>query len=91
MANRAASLNSANLSANLKKGGTFQNFSEEPDFRVPRSHFGQVALGREAEAIDRVGPAVGPLAELVGGLGEGHVGGNSAVDDGLWREKTGLK
>lgn len=55
----------------------------------PRSHFGQVALGREAEAVDRVGPAVGPLAELVGRLGEGHVGSDGAVDDGLeGRDRT---
>lgn len=56
---------------------------------APRSHFGQVALGREAEAVDRVGPAVGPLAELVGRLGEGHVGSDGAVDDGLeGRDRT---
>lgn len=48
-----------------------------------------MALGREAEAVDRVGPAVGPLAELVGRLGERHVGGDGAVDNGLWTEKTG--
>lgn len=42
-----------------------------------------MALGREAEAVDGVGPAVGPLAELVRRLGERHVGGDGAVDDGL--------
>lgn len=47
-----------------------------------------MALGREAEAVDRVGPAVGPLAKLVGRLGERHVGGDGAVDDGLREDKT---
>lgn len=51
-------------------------------------HFGQVALGREAEAVDGVGPAVGPLAELVRRLGERHVGGDGAVDDGLQGHTT---
>lgn len=53
-----------------------------------RSHFGQVALRREAEAVDSVRPAVGPLAELVRRLGERHVGGDGAVDDGLCRANT---
>ena len=44
-----------------------------------------MALGREAEAVDGVGPAVGPLAKLLRCLGERHVGGDGAVDDGLWR------
>lgn len=48
-------------------------------------HLHQVALRREAEAVDGVGPAVGPLAELLGRLGERHVGGDGAVDDGLSR------
>lgn len=47
-----------------------------------------MALGREAEAIDSVRPAVGPLAELVRCLGERHVGGDGAVDDGLCRANT---
>lgn len=49
-----------------------------------------MALGGEAETVDGVGPAVGPLAELVRRLGEGHVGGDGAVDDGL-RRRTACK
>lgn len=52
---------------------------------------GQVALRAEAQAVDGVGPAVGPLAELLGRLGEGHVGGDGAVDDGLRSQtRTGM-
>lgn len=51
------------------------------------SHFAQVALGREAQAVDGVGSAVRPLAEFLRGLSEGHVGGDGAVDDGLRRGK----
>lgn len=47
------------------------------------SDFAEMSLGGEAEAVDGVGPTVGPLPELVRGLGEGHVGGDGAVDDGL--------
>lgn len=47
-----------------------------------------MALGREAEAVDSVRPAVGPLAEFVRRLGERHVGGDGAVDDGLCRANT---
>ncbi len=54
---------------------------------VRPSHLGQVALGREAEAVDGVRPAVGPLAKLLRRLGERHVGGDGAVDNGLWRTK----
>lgn len=43
----------------------------------------QLLLCGEAQAIDGVGPAVCPLAKLLGGFGEGHVGGDGAVDDGL--------
>lgn len=43
----------------------------------------QLLLRGEAQAIDGVGPAVCPLAKLLGGFGEGHVGGDGAVDDGL--------
>ena len=43
----------------------------------------QLLLCREAQTIDCVCPAVGPLAKLVGGLREGHVGSDGAVDDGL--------
>lgn len=43
----------------------------------------QLLLRREAEAVDGVGPAVGPLAKLLRGPGEGHAGGHRAVDDGL--------
>lgn len=53
-----------------------------------RPHFGQVALGGEAEAVDGVGPAVGPLAKLVRCLGERHVGGDGTVDDGLQGHTT---
>ena len=37
----------------------------------------------EAETVDRVGSTVRPLTELLRGLGEGHVGCDGAVDDGL--------
>lgn len=49
----------------------------------------QLLLSGEAQAVHGVGPAVGPLAKLLGGFGEGHVGGDGAVDDGLapWRIK----
>jgi hypothetical protein len=40
-------------------------------------------LGGKAQAIHGVGAAVSPLAKLLGGFGEGHVGGDGAVDDGL--------
>lgn len=43
----------------------------------------QLLLCGEAQAVDRVCPAVCPLAKLLGGFGEGHVGGDGAVDDGL--------
>ena len=43
----------------------------------------QLALGAEAEAVDRVGSDVAPLAELLAGLGEGHVRRDGRVDDGL--------
>ena len=47
----------------------------------------QLLLSGEAQAVDGVGSAVCPLAKLLGGFGEGHVGGDGAVDDGLttWR------
>lgn len=51
-------------------------------------HFGQVALGGEAQAVDSVGPAVSPLAKLVRRLGKRHVGGDGAVDDGLHGHTT---
>ena len=54
---------------------------------VLRSHLDQVALGRESEAVHSVRPAVGPLAELLRRLGERHVGGDGAVDDGLRRRR----
>lgn len=43
----------------------------------------QLLLCGKAQAIDGVGPAVCPLAKLLGGFGEGHVRGDGAVDDGL--------
>ena len=43
----------------------------------------QLLLRGEAQAVHRVGPAVGPLAELLGRLGERHAGCDAAVDDGL--------
>lgn len=51
------------------------------------THLDQVALRREAKAVDGVGSAVGPLAKLLWCLGERHVGGDGAVDNGLWRTK----
>lgn len=45
----------------------------------------QLLLSGEAQAVDRVGPAVRPLPELLRRFGEGHVGGDGAVDDGLTR------
>lgn len=46
-----------------------------------------MTLRREAQAVDSVRPAVGPLAKLVRCLGERHVGGDGAVDNGLWRTR----
>lgn len=43
-----------------------------------------MAFTGEAQAVHGVGPAVGPLPELLRRLCEGHVGGDGAVDDGLW-------
>lgn len=43
----------------------------------------QLLFCGKAEAIDSVGPAVCPLAKLLGGFGEGHVRGDGAVDNGL--------
>lgn len=45
-------------------------------------------LRSKAQAIHGVGSAVCPLSELLGRLCEGHVGGNSAVDDRLQRGAT---
>ena len=43
----------------------------------------QLRLRTEAETVDRVGSHVGPLAELLTRLGEGHVGRYGGVDHGL--------
>lgn len=43
-------------------------------------------LRSKAQSIDRVGSAVCPLPKFLRRLREGHVGGDSAVDDCLWRE-----
>lgn len=55
------------------------------------SYLLQLLLSGEAQSIHGVGPAVCPLAELVGRFGEGHVGCDCAVDDGLdhqeWKNK----
>lgn len=48
----------------------------------------QLLFGGEAQAVDGVGPAVCPLAELVRGFGEGHVWGDGAVDNSLNRQQT---
>lgn len=50
---------------------------------VLQAHLGQMLLRSKAKAINRVGATVCPLPELLGGFGKGHVGGDSAVDDGL--------
>ena len=42
---------------------------------------GEVALGRKAEAVNRVGPRVGPLTELLGRLRERHRRRNRTVDN----------
>lgn len=47
------------------------------------SHLGQLLLRREAQSEHGVGPAVGPLTELLRRLGERHVGCDGAVDDHL--------
>lgn len=43
-------------------------------------YLGQVVFSREAQAINGVSSAVGPLAKLLRRLGEGHVGADGAVD-----------
>lgn len=48
-----------------------------------QAHLGQMLLRSKAKAINSVGATVCPLPELLGGFGKGHVGGDSAVDDGL--------
>lgn len=90
LANRAASLNSANLSANFKNVGTWISIylslirvSHQLNIALV-SHLDQVVLWWKAQTIDSVCPAVSPLAELLRCLCEGHVGGDSAVDNGLW-------
>ena len=50
---------------------------------VRDAHLLQLLLGGESQSVHRVGPAVRPLAKLLGGFGEGHVGGDGAVDDSL--------
>lgn len=50
--------------------------------RAP-AHLGQLLFRGKAEAIHSVGTTVCPLPELLRGLGEGHVGGDCAVDDSL--------
>jgi hypothetical protein len=59
-----------------------------PSPAPPPAHLGQVLLRGKAQAIDGVGATVRPLPELLGGFGEGHVGGDSAVDDGLRRGQS---
>ena len=44
----------------------------------------ELLLRSKAEAVDGVGPAVGPLAKLLRSPGEGHAGRHRAVDDGLY-------
>lgn len=51
------------------------------------AHLCQLALGGEAEAVDGVRPAVGPLPKLLRRLSERHVGGDGAVDNGLLGKK----
>lgn len=52
---------------------------------TPETHLGQMLLRSKAKAIDSVGATVCPLPELLGGFGKGHVGSDSAVDNGLGR------
>lgn len=44
----------------------------------------QLLLGSKPEAVHSVGPAVGPLAKLLGRPGETHAGCHRAVDDRLY-------
>lgn len=44
----------------------------------------QLLLGSKPEAVHSVGPAVGPLAKLLGCPGEAHAGHHRAVDDCLY-------
>lgn len=48
-----------------------------------QAHLSQMLLRSKAKAIDGVGATVCPLPELLGRFGKCHVGGDSAVDDGL--------
>lgn len=52
---------------------------------TPETHLGEMLLRSKAQAVDSVGTTVCPLPKLLGGFGKGHVGGDSAVDDGLGR------
>lgn len=51
------------------------------------SHLGQLLLRGKAQSKDSVGPAVSPLAKLLGRLGKCHVGCDGAVDDHLLGQK----
>ena len=57
----------------------------------PQAHLSQMLFRSKAKAIDSVGAAVCPLSKLLGGFGEGHVGSDSAVDDGLGEGGVGEK
>lgn len=47
----------------------------------------QLLLCSETQTIDSVGPAVRPLTELLGRLGERHAGCNGAIDNCLQMQR----
>ena len=55
--------------------------------RTPETHLGQMLFRSKAKAVDSVSATVCPLSKLLGGFGKGHVGGDSAIDNGLGRKE----
>lgn len=51
-------------------------------------YLGQLLLRGKAQPKHCVGSAIRPLAEFLRGFGEGHVGGDCAVYDHLFRNRS---
>lgn len=58
---------------------------------TPEIHLGQMLFRSKAKAVDCVSTTVCPLSKLLGGFGKGHVGGDSAIDNGLGRKQQRLR
>jgi len=68
-------------------GTCTSSLSANKTVREPR-YLGQLLLRGKAQPKHSVGSAVCPLAELLRGFGEGHVGGDCAVYDHLFRNRS---